>query len=273
MQLQNIDQCHATAEHVDLAEKLTIVFPVRIDCDERKSNLSTVIRHIRPMGCRVIVLEADKAPLLEGEQWLDEVEYIFREDRNAVFHRTKYINILLNMAETEAVAVWDTDVMVALDNVSQCVGYLSSGSTITYPYNGEYVILGSGISVQVRKNPDISDLAQRKLKPIFNRPFCGGIYIVHRLRYLACGGENENFTGWGPEDAERLRRVRNLGHDVRWTMEGQAYHLWHPRGGNSWFFDREAESRLKLEMVKVSSMTREELSDYITSEIWNITRN
>lgn len=272
MQLQGIEKESAGNAGTYASERLTVAIPVRIDCEERKSNLMTVIRHIQPLGCRIIVLEADSSPLLEGEEWLDGTEYVFREDKDPVFHRTKYINVMLHMAATEAVAVWDTDVLVDLGMIDEGLRLISSGCTVAYPFNGEFVMLGALMSEQVRKRADIAELAGRKLKPVFGRPFCGGIYMVHRLRYLGCGGENENFTGWGPEDAERLRRVRNLGHEVRWVMKGQAYHLWHTRGRNSWFADKDAEARLKMEMVKVSSMTGEEISDYISSERWNTTR-
>lgn len=93
--------------------------------------------------------------------------------------------------------------------------------------------------------------------------------MVHRSRYLDCGGENESFTGWGPEDAERLRRVRNLGHRAAWTGGTQLFHLWHPRGSNSWFADEEAECQLKMEMVRICGMTKEELQNHISSERWN----
>lgn len=273
MQLQNIEIPAGRNGNTFATGMLTTVIPVRIDCDERRANLMTVLRHIRPLGCKVIVLEADISPKLEGEDWPEGTEYVFRKDTNPVFHRTKYINMLLHMADTEAMAVWDTDVLVDLGMVSEGLRQISSGHTIAYPYNGEFVMLPSHLSERIRKSPDIEELENRKLNPVFRRPFCGGIYMVHRLRYLECGGENENFTGWGPEDAERLRRVRNLGHTAIWVNGSQAYHLWHPRGRNSWFTDEEAEARLKMEMVKVSGMTKEELQNYISSERWNITRN
>ena len=273
MQLQNLGQPYVDNSKSDVVDMLTIVIPVRIDCEERRANLMTVIRHLQPLGCRVIVLEAHRTPMLDNEEWPGRTEYFYRNDTDTVFHRTKYINILLHMADTEAVAVWDTDVITDLRMVVEGVRLLSSGSTIIYPYNGEFVMLPRLFSEQVRKNPDLSDLDRRMLSPVFRRPFSGGIYMIHRVRYLGCGGENENFTGWGPEDAERLRRIRNLGHTAGWIGPGQAYHLWHPRGKNSWFADKEAEARLKMEMVKVSSMTKEQLLNYITSEQWNITTN
>lgn len=42
-----------------LGESLTIGIPVRIDCKERKANLSAVVKHLSALRCRIIVLEAD----------------------------------------------------------------------------------------------------------------------------------------------------------------------------------------------------------------------
>lgn len=257
----------------DLSGRLTAVIPVRIDSEERRANLRTVVRHILQLGCRITVLEADSKPRLEHEEWQGDVDYVIMKDSNPVFHRTKYINILLNRADTGTVAVWDTDVLVDHEMISKAMALISSGCTLVYPYNGEVVWLDSNLSQSIRRNTDVEYLRQRKLKPLFGRRFCGGLYMVHRLRYLECGGENENFTGWGPEDVERLRRVRILGHEARWVPEGQAYHLWHPRGRNSGFISDGDSIRLRMEMVKVSSMTKKELQDYISGDRWNITRN
>lgn len=96
----------------DLKSQLTLVFPVRIDCEERRENLRVVLRQLDGLGCRMLVLEADAVPALGEEAWPDGVEYTFVEDASKVFHRTRYINELLRMAGTEVVGVWDTDVLV-----------------------------------------------------------------------------------------------------------------------------------------------------------------
>ena len=86
---------------------------------------------------------------------------------------------------------------------------------------------------------------------------------MNRQQYLLIGGENERFTGWGPEDAERLRRVQIMGHQVKWTDKGKAYHLYHPRKENSNFFDDDAAIMMRKELIKVCCMNKDELSEYI----------
>ena len=250
-----------------ICSKLTIVMPVRIDSDERKANLQAVLSHVSGLGCRVLVLEADSASKLAEEEWIKNAEHLFIKDESPVFHRTHYINMFLRKAETDIVSVWDADILVSYEQVAEAISLIEQGCTIAYPYNGEYVMLSDRDSEMARKAFDIELLKSRRMQSVFGRKFCGGVFFVHRERYFECGGENERFTGWGPEDAERLRRVSILGHKVCWTNAGQAYHLNHPRGKNSDFFEEEAAIRLRKELCRVCSMDRDELKDYTNTWI------
>ncbi|MDE6159734.1 MAG: hypothetical protein K2F69_06575 [Bacteroidaceae bacterium] len=252
MQLQNIKSL------------LTIVIPVRIDSEERRKNLRAVLRHLAGLGCRIIVLEADATSTLSGEIWPDGVEHLFVKDFSLVFHRTRYINVLLRMAETRIVAVWDADVLVGYAQIYEAVNNILAGCTIAYPYNGQFVMLPEKMSANMRVKTDFEYLHQLRLSSFLGRKQCGGAYLVHQQYYLQCGGENERFTGWGPEDAERMRRVKILGHKVMWTREGQLFHLYHPRKKNSAYQSKADGDRLRREFVRVCSMDRETLTNYIT---------
>lgn len=274
MQLQDMNNHNAPYSMQDLSSLLTVIMPVRIESDERMDNLKAVLNHVCGLGCRIVLLEADTQSVFNEKSNLNtelkkHIRHEFVVDASPAFHRTRYINKLLNEACTEIVAVWDADVLVAYSQVYEAVENIQKGCTIAYPYNGEYVMLSDRESSIARQGFDVEYLGSRKLKSVFGRPFCGGVFLVHRQRYLQCGGENEHFTCWGPEDAERLRRVRILGHSAKWTQNGQAYHLYHPRGKNSDFYSEEDAVRLRKEFAKVCSMEKEELQEYITGESWN----
>lgn len=247
----------------DIKSLLTFVFPVRIDCHERLINLRAVTRYLAVCGCRMIVLEADAKSALSNEVWPDVVEHVFMEDTFAVFHRTRYINVLLSMAETDAVAVWDTDVLAEYSCIYEAVQQIIEGCTIVYPYDGQVVMLPEQMSTYMRRRPDMDYVRQLKLHSFLGRKLCGGAYIVHRNRYMLCGGENERFTGWGPEDSERLHRVRILGQRVTWIHGGQLYHLYHPHGLNSGYQSEEDADNLRREFVKVCSMDKKTLDNYL----------
>ena len=249
--------------HSSIKQLFTVVIPVRIDCEERKANLRTVLSLLSVLDCRILVLEADSKAKLQNENWILGVEYLFIKDNSPVFYRTRYINMLLHIADTDIVSIWDTDVLISLEQLFEAISMIEQGCTIAYPYNGDFVMLTNIESDMARQRFDAEYLKGKKMQSIFGRKSCGGIFLVHRRRYLDCGGENEHFTGWGPEDAERLRRVSILGHKVSWTNAGQAYHLNHPRGKNSNFFEEEAAIRLRKELCKVCSMDKEQLRNYL----------
>lgn len=274
MQLQGLNHHNTLHNMQDLSSLLTIIMPVRIESDERMGNLEAVLNHVCGLGCRVMLLEADAQSAFNDQKSLSaesrkHIGHEFVVDASPVFYRTKYINRLLNEASTEIVAVWDADILIAYNQVYEAIENIQKGCTIAYPYSGEYVMLSEKESSVARRGFDAEYLKSRKLQPVFGRPFCGGVFLVHRQRYLQCGGENEHFTCWGPEDAERLRRVCILGHDAKWTQEGQAYHLYHPRGKNSDFYSEEDAVKLRKELVKVCGMGKEELQNYITGDSWN----
>ena len=247
----------------DLKPLLTFVIPVRIDSPERTENLRTALRFLGGLGCRVLVLEADAAPALKGQDWLRPAEYTFVSDAAPVFHRTRYINRLLHMADTDIVAVWDTDVLLAYGQILEAAERVCDGCTIAYPYNGQFVMLKEQLSGYIRQSLDLEYLRGQRLHSFLDRRLCGGAYLVHRWRYLQCGGENERFTGWGPEDAERMHRVRILGHRVEWTRSGQLYHLYHPRGKNSKYQSDIDADHLRRELVKMCCMNKETMIKYI----------
>ena len=249
----------------DISNNLTFVMPTRIDSDIRKRNLLYVTRRLSAIGSKIIILEADKQAKLSNEDIdIPNVEYHFIEDGNPCFFRTHYINMLLRMATTDVVSVWDADIVTSYEQIDEAYRYIMEEDyTLTYPYCGEYVLLQNEDSANLISTSNLKCLDDRKIKSLYARPFFGGAFFVNRERYLSLGGENENFTGWGPEDVERQKRVEIMGYEFRWTGKGKAYHLNHPRSKNSNFFSKRHKCKMENELVKVCSMDKVELTEYI----------
>lgn len=243
--------------------RYTFIMPFRIDSNERKRNLEFVLHWLCPLGAHILLLEADNVPRIESKSLDEHIEYEFIKDDNPIFHRTHYINQLLHKAQSEIVSIWDTDIITSYGQIEEAINNIRAGAIISYPYNGEFIMLTRQLSEELIKRKKLEYVINQRLLPIFRRPFCGGAFFVNRNLYLSNGGENEHFTGWGPEDAERLRRVQIMGYQVKWTEKGKAYHLFHPRKENSRFFDENAAIEMRKELVKVCCMNREELYEYI----------
>ena len=120
------------------------------------------------------------------------------------------------------------------------------------------------LSTQTRYKIDFDYLRNLKMNSVLGRKLCGGAYLVHKQRYLQCGGENEHFTGWGPEDTERLHRVTILGHSVCHIPLGELFHLYHPRGSNSFYLSKENAKYMREEFIRICCMSLDELKSYIS---------
>ena len=124
----------------------TFVIPFRIECPERQRNLSFAIDWLAPLKAKIILLEADVESRVDKKCIHENVEYIFVEDSNPVFHRTHYINLLLKHEKTEIVSVWDTDVITSYQQIEESIRNVKDGCTLAIAYNGDCVMLTSDIT-------------------------------------------------------------------------------------------------------------------------------
>lgn len=122
---------------------------------------------------------------------------------------------------------------------------------MSIPYDGRVFVCDYLLSTFFRSQPEIEIL--ERLSP--SLPFMygfhstGGAYMVKREYYLATGGENENFYGWGPEDVDRVKRMEVMGIPVHFT-DGPMFHLWHPRGITSRYANKNTEKLNRKEFIK-----------------------
>lgn len=249
---------------------LSIVIPVRMDSADRLDNLLAVLGHVDGFGVPVLLLEADGAPRLTPHlSAFSHVSYEFVEDATEPFHRTRYINRLLRRTRSDIAAVWDADMFVPQAQVEQAVHLMTdTGATLVYPFDGRVFMLPPDLTRTLRREGiSLSRLRHLNLTPLLGRRSCGGIHMVWRERYLALGGENEKYVGWGPEDAERLRRVMIAGQWAEWLPQGAAYHLDHARNAAQQSLNCPALVRMRREFVRECSMTRPEMLHYIQTEL------
>lgn len=249
-----------------LLKNLTIVIPFRVDSHGRLENLKTILRWMSAWNCAVIVLEgAEKATLNNSElqQLAPNVLYVYREDHSPVFHRTRYINQLMQQVKTPLVGVWDADVVVEETGVAQaCAAVLANPHTLAYPYDGRFIMHTKTVSNLFQERQAIH-VFDREKQSCLGRPSYGGAYIVYRDYYGQIGGENERFVGWGPEDAERLYRCQILGWQIFRAKQFALHHLYHPRSANNLSNPKENLQTMREELLHECSCTAVELQQYI----------
>lgn len=230
----------------------TFLMPLRIDSSQRKENADTSINFIlRHFNTTFIVVEGDESRKYFPDFQTDNFLYDFIVDKNVFFHKTKYINRLIELAGTRFIAVWDADAIVPPDQILESAEVLRRRETImSIPYDGRVFVCDQYLSELFKKVPGIEFLL--KLAPslplMYGYHSTGGAFIADKEKYLETGGENENFLGWGPEDVERVKRMEVLNQPVHFS-NGPLFHLWHPRGKTSWYVDKNVEIQNRREFI------------------------
>lgn len=250
---------------------LSFVIPIRVDSVERERNLDVIVELLSEMeGVDVSILEGDKRPLYKLKKEYKNVRCHFVEDSDPVFYRIKYLNWLLSDARGAVVGVWDADAIVSEIQILDAVAAIRFGRAImSFPYDGHFYTLSpESTDLFVKDHSYKSLYEQIENSHLAHGPYSvGGAFLVNRNIYLQYGGENEHFYGWGPEDAERAKRMEILGLPVYRASE-PLFHLYHPRKENSWYGDANIELKNRQEFLTVCSMTRDELQEYIQTWEW-----
>ena len=247
---------------------ISFVIPLRVDFPERIRNILIVLDFInKNFDSEVIVLEADTERRFYPDINNKEIKYLFVEDKHPVFHRTKYLNLLYAMAVNPILAVWDTDMLLPAEQIEEAAQEIRQGkSVIAIPYNGYFYLTSDDLVCRYQALKDFNFLKGNVMNTMNGQLSVGGAFLVDREKYLKAGGENENFTGWGPEDVERLKRMEILYDKPVYQSAGCAYHLWHPRT-NSRYVDSQDEIIHKQELLKICQMNKTELRKYIRNHL------
>lgn len=83
--------------------------------------------------------------------------------------------------------------------------------------------------------------------------------LVNKTKYLEAGGENEGFYGWGPEDAERVKRLEILELPIART-KGLLYHLHHERKPDIGVDNRKKAQHNQKVLLNTCRQSKEELT-------------
>ena len=251
-------------------EDLTFLMPLKVDSVIRIENLLAVIRYFqRNFQTHIAVLEVGSYDNGFLRKLLSrEVKYTFIEDKDPVFHRTKYRNIMAKTVETPFLAVWDVDVLVDKSQIVNTMEKLRKGEAdMAYPFDGRFYDTSEIIRALYMKKPQMKILHRNKerMTLIYGENHKGGAFLANTEKYRLSGMENENFYGWGPEDFERYDRWINMGFNV-YNNPGSMYHFTHPRDLNGRFNSKRQVELTNFERTKTSKSSYDELYAQIKNE-------
>ena len=281
---------------IDLSN-VTFIIPLRIDSDDRLRNiiLSTSFL-LNKFDCKVIIKESDEMPkfktwalpLIKKISDIKNLEYIFEENYDEHFHRTKLLNDMIMQTTTDIVVNYDSDIILPVESYIKAKEMLDSKKyDVVYPYRfGEKGERKSVIDTVVEDEHDLNQLLDHPIIREFIIDFdpdsfsnsygyaqnvngigwaeYGMVQFFNTEVYKEGYLENENFIAYAPEDVERHHRWNMLGYTIG-RVDNYAYHLEHKRTQNSWFNNPFMQKNNQLwEYLK--SLSKDELIEYYESQ-------
>lgn len=253
------------AMRIDLND-ITFLLPVRIDSSDRQDNLKMAIQFLtKYFRTHIIVLEADSEPRVDKDILTENTSYVFVQDNDHWFHRTRYNNEMIRMVHTPYLALWDVDIVAAPSQLVDAVEQLRNGDCkIALPFDGKVVYVADAeLKKLFQQQLDVKIL--QKLRPAQAKSV-GGAVFLNRETFVAAGMENERFYKWGPEDQERLRRMAVLGHKAV-RIKGPLYHIDHVTLHNSGYQSNDDYLALMQQQLEVVNAGRTELKEDV--KYWN----
>ena len=257
---------------IDLLQT-TFIIPIKIEHPDRYRNAKICLEYLNHnFKTNVFIYEVSD----DGETRLDfigglknlNLEHQIQKS-DGVFHRTKYLNIMLDRVKTPVVSNYDIDVILDVSNYKECQDSIIKGDAdVLYPYN-------YGVSqFRVYESFDYEGFWKSNLSTVFIKRSnsidtyyseCGHCIFFNTEIYKKYGGENEGFISYGPEDRERMERFKKLGVSVKWKPYDFVYHFEHYRGKDSEKTNPEYPNNVDL-FNSLINKSKEDLIDYYSNQ-------
>jgi hypothetical protein len=228
----------------------TFIIPLTVEHPDRYRNSKVVLGFLNHhFNTNVFIYEIsdtgeteldflDTLDNLNIKHWVSKPEMLSPNPDLPIFHRTKYLNLMLDEVETPVVVNYDIDVILRPEVYERCQELIVNNRVdVIYPFK-------FGIKGQIRVlekfdydrfiNEDYNfDVIHTQGPMNYYDSEYGHCIFFNTQIYRMHGGENENFISYGPEDKERGLRFQKIGSRVEWMEDSIVYHFEHFRGNDS----------------------------------------
>lgn len=276
IELQYLDAClyNSNKTKHDLENNFTFIIPVKIDCENRKTNLESVIEFIGDnfVNYEIIISEQDEFSKLN----LKKQKHVFDQNLSN-YHKTKCVNLATKLITTEFGCMYDSDYIVTPNSLFHCFNKLKQGYDFAHPSIGMNIYFNKQHTALFFKNKKFPLHDQITYHHFFDPAHYPGLCFMFNVKsYFEVGLENENFITWGFEDHERFIRIEKLNKKTYYSP-ACGYHLWHPRKSDFYYKVKFIDDKIveyfnnqkqKDELIKVFQMSKDELKNYIESWSW-----
>jgi hypothetical protein len=251
---------------IDLTDT-TFIIPIRVDTIVRFENLILCVEYLlERLQTHIIVFEAASYNNGIIQNLLkDIVTYRFVEDKDPVYHKTKYVNRMAMDVQTDFMGIWDVDVLVDAVQILDAIKQLRQNRCdIAYPFDGDCYDISDLLRSHYFVYRDLEFLkANRgKMQLMYNVEgvigAVGGAIFVKTDKYRFAGMDNEAFYGWGLEDGERHYRWLCFDYEI-YRSKGYIFHLTHTRDPNWLSSSKSHHRKSRHDIDEIVNYTKEEL--------------
>ena len=260
---------------------LTFLIPTRIETEDRLRNIiSSVSYLLRHVPAKVIVKESSgrdtfrfrALPEIKKHVNTENLTYLFEENNDPLFCKSKVLNDLIVAADTKVVANYDADCILPISSYHQAYGAINDGQAdVVYPYGCGIYQWKADYNMQIYdqfvNQLDTSVLDRNKT---LSNSTIGWTQFINRQKYIDCYMMNENFVSWGCEDDEFYFRMSTMGLRIA-RIDNYVYHLEHGRTHNSWFTNPNFHNNFHL-WNTIKTFDRDQLVDYYKDQEYLKTR-
>lgn len=201
---------------------ISIIMPV--GGRDRTSQFSAVLASfIQQHECdfEIIVIEGGPTPFFQ-QLCPPEVHYSFvYAGEGEEFNKAKLMNMGAKQARASLLLFHDADIVVPLNYVTQLISVFDQGWEAVQPIRMLFYLdkVASDCLIE-----DCNDLPATV--DSIKQNCLGGSTAIKATIYWEIGGHDEQFSGWGGEDAEFLQRLKTK--ELFPGSYSPAIHLWHP---------------------------------------------
>lgn len=224
----------------------TFIMSIRVDHEDRLNNLKVVLIYLLyHFDTTIIIIENgpkshfDHIKNILTSKQLSNLNYEFQYSNNNLFHKTQVLNDCLRKVKTSVISSYDVDCLLPLKCYVDAEQLLLNNTydAIT-PFNVNTAIhikqhIKLDLKIKYITDGNYSDLQfKSNISHLANAGY-GYVLFLQTNKYKEIKGENENFLAYGPEDVERIHRIKKFNLKYARFKNYNIYHLEHYRSPNS----------------------------------------
>lgn len=255
---------------------LTYIFPVKIESEDRLKNTITSISYIlyNFPDSKVIVKEVDTESIFQKSAIhkikevapIKNLVHIFEKSENNFFHKTKILNDLILLSDTDIICSHDVDVVYPKESHEAAYNLISSNNAdIVYPYGcGAFQYQVNYSQEHFNNFLKTFDTSILDNNSRLQSSSIGWTQFYSKKSVIEGGMWNENFISWGEEDSEFYFRFSIFGYRIQRILN-YIYHLEHQRTHNSHYHNPKYVDNHNL-WQWIRKQSKEDIIKYYSSQ-------